>query len=147
MNLNKKSAAIFEDVKINVKVKLSALWVAVLFCYLYGDLVQLYVPGWIQNMIAGNMGPLGPTTQVKMLGGAVFVTIPAAMIFLSLTLKPKANRWANIIIAILYTLLLLFTMFNAGWYYYIFLGIVEITFKALIIWYAWTWPKQKTNNI
>lgn len=143
MNSIKRTAKILEDVKINVKVKLSALWIAILFCYVYGDLAQLYVPGWLNDMIAGNMGPLGPTTQIMMLGGAIFVTIPAVMVFLSLTLKPKVNRWANIIVAVLYTVLLVITMFAGGWYYYIFLGIVEISFKVLIVWYAWTWPKQE----
>jgi len=33
MNTNKKTPRILEDVKINVKMKLSALWVAVMFLY------------------------------------------------------------------------------------------------------------------
>jgi len=32
----KKTARILEDVKINVKIKLSALWVAVMFLYICG---------------------------------------------------------------------------------------------------------------
>ncbi len=38
MNTNKKTTRILEDVKINVKIKLSVLWVAVMLCYIYGDL-------------------------------------------------------------------------------------------------------------
>ncbi len=34
-NSNIKTARILEDVKINVKIKLSALWVAVMFLYIY----------------------------------------------------------------------------------------------------------------
>ena len=65
------------------------------------------------------------------------------MVFLSLTLKPKVNRWVNIIVGILYIVPVVFTMFMATWYYSIFLGIVEIVLKVLIVWYAWTWPKQE----
>ena len=40
-----------EDVKINVKMKLSALWVAVMFLYVYGDIFGLYKPGHIQEIM------------------------------------------------------------------------------------------------
>jgi len=39
----KKSASL-EDVKINIKLKLSALWTAAMFCYLYAD-----VPGHMRS--------------------------------------------------------------------------------------------------
>jgi len=144
MNTNKKTARILEDVKISVKMKLSALWVAVMFCYVYGDLLAFRLPGHIEEMIAGTMGPLGPTTQVVLLGSAIFMAIPGVMVFLSLTLKPKANRWANIILGVLYTVAMLISMLLPGvWVYYIFLGIVEVVLTALIVWYAWKWPKQE----
>lgn len=143
MNPNKNNAGLLENVKVNVKIKLSVLWITLIFCYLYGDLYQYYVPGWINEIIAGNMGTFGPTTQIKMVGGAIFMTIPAAMVFLSLTLKPKVNRWVNIIVGILYIVPVVFTMFMAPWYYSILLGIVEIVLKVLIVWYAWKWPKQE----
>ena len=144
MNSINKTARILEDVKINVKTKLSALWAALMFLYIYGDLTTFYKPGMINEIIAGKMGPLGPTTQVVLLGSAIFMAIPGVMVFLSLTLKPKANRWANIILGILYTVVMLITMLMPGsWAYYIFLGIVEIVLTVLIVWYAWKWPKQE----
>ncbi len=33
-----------EDFKVNVKIMLSALWTSVMFCYIYGDYFELYVP-------------------------------------------------------------------------------------------------------
>ena len=30
-----------KDFQINVKIKLSALWVSLMFCYVYGDYFQL----------------------------------------------------------------------------------------------------------
>ncbi len=143
MNTNKQAARILEDVKINVKMKLSALWVAVMFCYVYGDIFGLLKPGHIEEIIAGKPGPLGPTTQVVLLAIAISMAIPAVMVFLSLTLKPKANRWANIILGVFYTVFMLITMLMGPWAYYIFLGIVEVVLTALIVWYAWKWPKQE----
>jgi hypothetical protein len=73
------------------------------------------------------------------------MAIPSVMVFLSLTLKPKVNRWANIVLGIAYTCfiplsVLIATSVSA---YYIFLGIVEVVLTALIVWYAWKWPKQE----
>ena len=33
-----------EDFKINVKIKLAVLWTSVMFCYIYEDYFELYVP-------------------------------------------------------------------------------------------------------
>ena len=141
MNSKNKTARILEDAKINVKMKLSALWVAVMLCYIYGDIFGFYKPGFIGEIIAGEV-PLG--SQISLVGAAILMAIPAIMVFLSLTLKPKANRWANIILGIIYTGVMLFTMFLPGvWAYYIFLGIVEVVLTVLIVRNAWKWPKQE----
>ncbi len=141
MNTNKKTTRILQDVKINVKMKLSGLWVAVMLLYIYGDIFGFYKPGHIEEVIAEEV-PLG--SQISLVGAAVLMAIPAIMVFLSLTLKPKANRWTNIILGIIYTGVMIFTIFLPGaWAYYILLGIVEIVLTVLIVWYAWKWPKQE----
>jgi len=101
MNSNKKTARILEDVKISVKIKLSALWAAMMFLYIYADYQTLLQPGIIEQIIAGEVDGTKFTPAV-LFGGAIFITIPSIMIFLSLALKPKVNRWANIILGIVY---------------------------------------------
>ena len=142
MNSEKKTATILEDVKINVKIKLSALWVAVMCLYIYVDIFDLYRPGEMEHIIAGNMGPF-PTTQVSLLNAMILMTIPILMIFLSLTLKAKANRWTNIIVGILYIVVVIGNVIGESWAFYIFGSIVELVLTALIVWYAWKWPKQE----
>jgi hypothetical protein len=67
------------------------------------------------------------------------------MIFLALTLKAKANRWANIILGIVYTGVVLITVLMLGtWAYYYVFAIAEVVLYALIVWYAWKWPKQES---
>ncbi len=129
-----------DDIKIHVKIKLSALWAAVMFCYIYGDHFRLFQLGELQGMLEGKMWSL-PVTQGLLLGTSIFMTIPAVMVFLSLALKPGLNRWANILLGVIYTAMVLITMPGA-WAYYIFLGIVEVALTVLIVWYAWSWPKQ-----
>lgn len=130
-----------EDFQVPVKMKLSARWTAVMFCYVYGDYFELYRPGQLQSMLAGKMGPLGPTTQGVLLGTSLMMAIPAVMIFLSLALKPTVNRWANIVLGTFYTLIMLVTM-PCAWAFYIFFGMVEVALTTLVVWYAWHWPRQ-----
>ena len=130
----------FDDIKIHVRFKLFALWSALMFCYIYGDYFELYQPGKLQGMIAGGMSP-GGTTQGVLLGMAAVMAVPSLMVFLSLVLPPRVNRWVNIILGAIYTAIMILAM-RGGWHFYIFFGLIEITLTALIIWYAWTWPRQ-----
>jgi Family of unknown function (DUF6326) len=127
-----------EDVKINVKMKLSALWVALMLLYIYADWFSLFRTGQIEEMISGRMGPF-PVTQGSLLSASILMMIPAVMVFLSLTLKPKINRWVNIILGVLYTFVNISNLIGETWVYYIFSGVVEIALTLLIVWYAWKW--------
>lgn len=140
----KRAGRPLDDLKIHVKLKLSALWVSVMLCYIYGDYFGLYKPGALQEMLDGKMMPLGPVTQGMLLGTSILMAVPSVMVFLSLALKPNPNRWANIILGTTYTIIILITMPGA-WAFYMFLGIVEAVLTALIVWYAWTWPKQEAT--
>ena len=129
-----------DDIKINVKIKISALWASVMFCYIYADYFGLYVPGALQWMLNGKMGPLGPTTQGVLLGTSLTMAIPSVMIFLSVALKSNLNRWLNIIFGVIYTVIILITMWR--WAFYIFFGIIEVVLTGLLVWHAWNWPRR-----
>src|SRR5215217_2554798 len=101
-----------EDTKVNVKIKLAALWTSVMFCYIYADYFGLYVPGALQSMLNGQMRPLGPATQAVLLGTSLMLAIPSVMIFLSVVLKPGVNRWLNIVVGAFYTAVILVTMWG-----------------------------------
>lgn len=134
-----------EDVKINVKMKLSALWVALMLLYIYADWFSLFRTGQIEEMISGRMGPF-PVTQGSLLSASILMMIPAVMVFLSLTLKPKINRWVNIILGVLYTFVNISNLFGETWVYYIFSGVVEIVFTILIVGYAWKWHNPEAQS-
>jgi hypothetical protein len=127
-----------EDVKIHVRMKLAALWAALMFLYIYADILSLFKPGQVEEMISGLMGPF-PVTQGSLLAASILMMIPAVMVFLSLTLKPAVNRWANIILGVLYTLVNISNLIGGTWVYYLFFGVVEIALTLLIVWYAWKW--------
>ena len=62
MNTNKITTEL-EDMKISVKMKLSALWAAVMFCFIYGDIFSLHKPGVIADMMAGKIGTFSRVTR------------------------------------------------------------------------------------
>jgi hypothetical protein len=142
MKSNRQTARLL-DVQINVKIKLSALWVALMFFYLYRDVLGFMEPGHVEDLLAGELAGV-PMTQAVLLGSAVLMAIPSLMVFLSLTLKARANRWTNIILGIVHIGLLAGTSFIGEISpLYMFYVIVEFVLMVLIVWHAWKWPKQE----
>ena len=121
MNTIKKTTEM-DDMKINVKIKLSALWIAMMLLYIYADILSLFRPGQVEEMLEGRMGPF-PVTQGSLLTASILMMIPAVMVFLSLPLKPAVNRWANIIFGVLYTLVNISNLIGETWAYYLLFGL------------------------
>lgn len=144
MNANKKTARILEDVKINVKVRLSVLWVALMFFYLYNDVLSSFRRDMIEDVLSGEMGGM-QVTQTFLFGAAVLMAIPILMVFLSLALPARVNRWTNIIVGLFHAIVLLATQLVPGetWVHYRLYEILEAVFIALIVWHAWKWPRQE----
>lgn len=132
-----------DDIKVHVKLKLSSLWAALMFCFVYGDYFGLYVPGKLKGMLEG-AGPIGPVSQGTLVATSILLALPGVMVFLSLVLPPKLDRWLNIALGAFYIAIMLLTMPGA-WTFYILLGVLEIALMALIVWYAWRWPRQSAN--
>lgn len=143
MSAPARAATVLVDTPVPIKQKLAALWASVMFCYIYADYFGLYIPGKLQGMLEGRMGPLGRTTQGVLLGTSIVMAIPSLMIFLSVALKPRPNRWVNIVVGLLYTLIILITMW--GWSFYVLYGVIEITLTGLVVWHAWRWPRESAG--
>lgn len=132
-----------DDPKVGIRAKLASLWASLMFCYVYGDFFGLFVPGRLRDMIAGNFGPLGPTTQGVLIGVSLLMAVPAVMIFGSLTLPAALCRWTNVLLGTAYTAIMLLTMQDALPFYLV-LGTIEVLVSAAIGIYAWRWPRSPT---
>lgn len=128
-----------EDIKVNLKLKLAALWVSFMFLYIYVDYFALYMPGKIEDIRKGLVFTF-EITQGFLLAALASVSIPALMIFLSLALPAKANRRANIFMAAVYIPYSLFNLAGETWMHMVFGAVVEVVLLGLIIRYAWKWP-------
>lgn len=132
-----------ENPRINIKIKLAALWTATTFCYLYGDYFELYTPGKVDSLISGENVLNSP---VILFIASIILVIPPLMIFMSLVLKPQINRVLNIIFGLLFTTMMVLIAIGSltPWYtFYVFLAIVESILTATIVWLAWKWPKER----
>ncbi|MDP1659016.1 MAG: DUF6326 family protein [Methylotenera sp.] len=139
MNLPQRT---LEDIKVNVKLKLAALWASFMFLYIYVDYFHLYMPGSIEDILAGKVFTFN-ISYVFLLIAMIFVAIPTLMIFLSVALPAKVNRWTNIIVATVYIPYMLFNLAGEAWAHMYFAATVEVVLLLLIISYAWKWPKQE----
>ena len=143
--MSTSNSRILEDVRIGVRLKISALWIAMLFLFAYGDIFGFFRPGQIEEVSAGEVSGI-KITQIFLFGVSVYIAVASVMVFLSLVLRPRVNRWANIVLPILYIASIAASLFGETWAYFFFLSIVEGALLLLIIWYAWTWPKQEGNR-
>ena len=141
-NVASPSSRTFEDVRVGVRVKIAALWIAVLFLFAYGDIFGFFSPGQIQEVMAGELSGMA-ITQVFLFAVSLYIAIASVMVFLSVVLSPPVNRWTNIVLPSLYVISIVASAIGETSAYYWFLSITESALLLLIIWYAWTWPRRE----
>jgi hypothetical protein len=124
--------------KMDPKVLLSTLWIFLSVNYIYRDILSNMEPGALQGYLAGKVGGI-TITQGFLLAGALMMEIPFAMLLLSRVLKGAANRWANIIAAILMIVIEVGTMGfgTAPTLHYLFYSAIVIACNLFIVWFAW----------
>lgn len=118
-----------------VRVRLSALWVALMFTYLLGDELRLYSG----DVTPGELGGLSQQVlPAAWLGIAVLMLIPIVMVVVSVTLTGRTLRWISVIAAVG---LFAFNIIGLPTYvglYDKFLIVVGLAFNAATARYAWT---------
>jgi hypothetical protein len=142
MNTQIKIKNKLKEMEVSVKLKLAVLWTAFMFLYLYIDYFHLFMPGTLQDLLAGKAF-IFEITQTFLLIVLAAVSVPAIMIVLSVFLSAKANRYANIIVAAVYVPFTLFNLAGEVWMHMVLGAVVELIFLLLIIRYAWKWPCEE----
>ncbi len=129
----------------DTKERLSLFWLFTLLNYLYADVNALFY-----FVASPNQAPHLPPWAL--LGSAVLMEIPMAMILACRLLPFKANRLANIITGVILTLVNGFLTFvlplatgdfrDPEYRVYLFCGTIETVATSVIIWQAWTWSRM-----
>jgi len=131
----------------DTKERLSLLWLFALLNYLYADVLALFA-------FVGSPNSAPHLPQWALLGSAVLMEIPIAMILASQLLPFRANRLANIIAGCIMTLVNGFLTFvlpltngsfrDPVYPAYVFFATIETVATSVIIWKAWTWSGVET---
>ena len=116
------------------KITLSIIWIAVMLTYLLGDVIRIFAGDVVFGEIDG-----AKFTQGMGLGIAALMVTPILMVVLSLVLPYNVNRWANIIVAVLWFLFNLAGIRGYAGHYDPFLLAVSMVFNISTIWVAWKW--------
>lgn len=140
----KENAKALQDPPVNIRVKLAGLWIAAMFCYIYADILAFYDPYLLGEILKGNMGFIGPITQGLKLGVGILMSIPAIMVVACCFANASLCRWLNIIFGVIFTLIIMVTIFIGIVYYYLYFGVLEILTTSFIVWLAWKWPSEVT---
>ena len=137
MNLQKQMLT------METKAKLSTLWIFYLFNTIFRDIHEFIEPGFIEQVMTGTFNGTQITENLLLFGGFV-AEVPISMVLLSRLLPYGANRWANIIAAVI---TLAFEINNGATDLDdTFHMVIEMAALSFIIWSAWRWrnpfPKQ-----
>jgi hypothetical protein len=135
---------VLNDVRIGVRLKISALWITMLLLFAYGDIFGFFAPGHIEEIVAGEISGI-EITEGFLLAVSVYIAIASAMVFLTLVLAPNVARWTNIVLAVLYIVSIVAAAIGESSAYYVFLSAAEIAALVLVVRYAWSWPRGETS--
>jgi Family of unknown function (DUF6326) len=134
----------------DIKERLSLLWLFALLNYLYADVIALwYVIGATDFRVH--------LPASVLMGSAVLMEIPIAMIVASRLLPFRANRLANIVAGGIETVVngsvtFIPPLVGAGDRIpalpeYLFFAVIETACTLLIIRLAWTWEENEASPI
>lgn len=136
-----------EEQRMPVRAKLAAAWTSFMLLYIYVDILAFYKPGVVDDILIGVVWQFD-ITQTWAITALTLLTIPILMVVLSTALPARAARIANLVVA---SIQIPFAAFNAvgewgqSWMYFYLLGVaLEMVVLALILRWAWTWPR--TNS-
>lgn len=126
------------DTKIDVKIIIALLWVSQFLIWTFGDMMSLLqkLDEPAANMLLGLVAaPLG--------------IIQVYMVFYSLAGKARIIRWANFIVVPIFIIFNIGFMFEARFGWEFVLGTGYLMINALMIGYAWKWPRndQKIKGV
>jgi len=124
-----------------LKIKLAVLWLFVAVTMSANTTLYFVVPGVIDEIRAGEIVGMQVEPELLLVMAITYFWVPLVMAVMSLTLKDKVNRWANIILGVFYAGFILFELImnitTVAYPYVILMDISAIVVAALIAWYAW----------
>jgi hypothetical protein len=125
------------------KTRFAVFWLFIAVSMSANTILYLVVPGVIDEIRGGQIVGMqaGPDLILGM--AVTYYWVPLVMAIVSLTLKDKLVRWANIILGVFYAGFILFELTinvtTVAYPYAILMDVSVFLVAALISWFAWKW--------
>jgi Family of unknown function (DUF6326) len=137
----------YRDTPVDVKVVLGGLWTAMLFVFAYVDIFAYLRADVLEAALDGEVAATGFTVdQMFLTLTLVYILVPALMVVLSLLLRARVNRVANLVVSGIYVVTIIGVAVGETWAYYVVGSVVEVLLLAAIARIAWTWPSSETAS-
>ena len=129
------------------KMRIAVLWVFIAVALSGHEILYVWEPGAIQKVMSGEMA-MGP--DLSLLETLSNWLVPMVMAFLSVTLADSANRWLNLVMGAIYSLLSIVHLVTCpivhltqpSAHQLLFVGSTVVV-SALIWWHARKWPEPR----
>jgi hypothetical protein len=133
------------DTKLDVKVVLSGLWIAMMFVFAYVDIFGFFRADIINGALARKVPVSGFEINQRFLAlTTAYILIPSLMVIVSLLAPAKINRTSNIVVSLVYAASVVASVVGESWVYYVMGSVVEVMVLLAIARVAWTWPRRTT---
>ena len=128
-------------IALDMKTKLSTLWIFVLLNVIFRDIHELFRPGLLEEMLTGTVNGVQMTEGTLLVAG-IMLELLIVMVILSRLLTYSINRWANIIVGVI-AIAFIIAVGGPKDLDDMFFAAIEVVSLTVIIWLAWRWPKQE----
>ena len=127
------------------KTRIAVLWVSMAVAMSVHSIMAFMEPGMIEEIMSGEIegAALTPGRLVFM---ALLWLVPLWLAFVSMTVKDSCNRWVNLVLGIVFTILNLYHFIghlaSPSPVQILTIGSTVVA-TGLIAWYAWQLPKRE----
>ena len=133
---------------LKYKIKISILWISFAVATSAAMIIWFIEPGILEQIMTTGEMLSEKLSAENIIFFALWWIVPLSMAFLTQIFEHSLNRWANLILGILFALFTIYYFINhliTGWFTIANLLILIFLFviAVLIAWYGWKLPKEE----
>ncbi|MGY4644428.1 DUF6326 family protein [Cellulomonas sp. URHB0016] len=123
--------------RVGPRTVVSSLWLFAILCYLYCDVLGFFVADDLRAILDGSVGGIA-LTEGFLLGSAVLMTIPMAMVLISRVAPHRVARWGTVAAGGVMTVVQAGSLFlgTDATLHYLYFSAIEIATTGFLVWYA-----------
>lgn len=143
MQTKSNKVSTYQDTPVDIRLRLSGLWIVLMFIFAYVDIFGLFRAEVLEGLLDGKIAGTPIEVNQLFLVVAVIYILPASlMVYFNLTLRPAISRRANVIVAAIYMVTVVLSCIGEESFHYLLGSAIELVIFAIIIRTARNWPTE-----